>query len=134
EKVIKPRGRPAILRGVMRGWPATEHGRTSPQAMSAYLKTFYNGHPAPLFEAPATINGRFFYNDTLNGFNFESKRAVLSDVLDRLQAGLGREAAPALYAGSVSLPIFFPGFTATNKLDGLLNGSVIASIWSGDPA
>ncbi len=84
EKTIRPRDRPAILRGLVRAWPATQAGLESPHSLSTYLKTFYSGHPAPLFEGPASINGRFFYNDTLDGFNFETKRALLGDVLDRL--------------------------------------------------
>jgi hypothetical protein len=129
---IRPSGRPAILRNLVQSWPATRAGLESPGALMTYLKGLYGGLPAPLFEAPAHINGRFFYNDTLDGFNFESRRASLSDVLDRLQAGLGRDATPALYAGSVSLPIYFPGFAANNKLDGLISGSVIESIWIGN--
>jgi hypothetical protein len=86
-----------------------------------------------MFEGPPGINGRFFYNDTLDGFNFESKRALLTDVLDRLQHDLGKEATPALYAGSVSIPIYLPGFSTTNNLGGLLGGgSVIESIWLGN--
>ena len=132
EKTIRPRGRPAILRNLVQSWPATRTGRESPGALIRYLKSFYGGHPAPLFEGPADINGRFFYNDTLDGFNFESKRALLSDVLDRLHGNLGKKAAPALYAGSVSLPIYFPGFSQANKLSGLIGGSVIESIWIGN--
>jgi hypothetical protein len=132
EKTIRPRGRPAILRNLVQTWPATRAGLESPGALSLYLKSFDGGRPAPLFEAPAHINGRFFYNDTLDGFNFESKRASLSEVLDRLQGSLGERSAPALYAGSVSLPIYFPGFSQANKLNGLINGSVIESIWIGN--
>jgi hypothetical protein len=133
EATIKPRGRPAILRGLVKDWPVVEAGRESPQALSAYLKKFYSGLPAPLFEGPASINGRFFYNDTLDGFNFESKRALLSDVLDRLQQALGQESTPALYAGSVSIPIYLPGFSAANNLRPLLSvESVIESIWVGN--
>ena len=132
ETTIRPRGRPAILRNLVQAWPATRAGRESPGALSRYLKAFYAGLPAPLFEGPAEINGRFFYNETLDGFNFESKRAVLSDVLDRLCNGLGNESAPALYAGSVSLPIYFPGFSQQNSLGGLITGSVIESIWIGN--
>jgi hypothetical protein len=97
-----------------------------------YLKSFYSGAPAPSFEGPARINGRFFYNETLDGFNFESRRVLLTDVLDRLQAGAGDPSAPALYAGSVSLPIYFPGFSQANRLQGLVTGSVIESIWIGN--
>jgi hypothetical protein len=130
---IRPRGRPAILRGLVRDWPAVKAGSESPGALSAYIKGFYSGLPAPLFEGPPGINGRFFYNDTLDGFNFESKRALLTDVLDRLQQDLGKEGTPALYAGSVSIPIYLPGFSTTNNLGGLLGvGSVIESIWLGN--
>jgi hypothetical protein len=133
EATIKPRGRPAILRGLVQDWPVVKAGRESPQALSAYLKAFYSGLPAPLFEGPPAINGRFFYNDTLDGFNFESKRALLSDVLDRLQHDLGNAAAPALYAGSVSIPIYLPGFSDANNLRHLLSvESVIESIWAGN--
>jgi Cupin-like domain len=132
EKTIRPRGRPAILRNLAQSWPAIRAGRESPGALIRYLKSFYGGHPAPLFEGPADINGRFFYNDTMDGFNFESKRALLNDVLDRIHGSLGEKTAPALYAGSVSLPIYFPGFSQANKLNGLIGGSVIESIWIGN--
>jgi cupin-like protein len=134
EATIKPRGRPAILRGLVQDWPAVQAGRESPQALSGYLKSYYSGLPAPLFEGPAAINGRFFYNDTLDGFNFESKRALLSDVLDRLQHDLGNVSAPAVYAGSVSIPIYLPGFSTANNLRSLFSveSSVIESIWLGN--
>ena len=134
EAAIRPRGRPAILRGLVQDWPVVQAGRESPQALSAYLKSYYTGLPAPLFEGPAAINGRFFYNDTLDGFNFESKRALLSDVLDRLQHDLGNVSAPAVYAGSVSIPIYLPGFSNANNLRSLFSveSSVIESIWLGN--
>lgn len=132
EKTIRPRGRPAILRNLVQSWPATRAGLESPEAQTRYLKSFYSGRPAPLFEGAAAIGGRFFYNGTLDGFNFESKRVPLGEVLDRLLGYQGENAAPALYAGSVSLPIYFPGFAQANKLDGLIGDSMIESIWIGN--
>jgi len=133
DESIRPRGRPAILRGLAREWPATEAGRVSPNAMSDYLRSFYSGHPAPMFEAPSAINGRFFYNDRLDGFNFQSKRALLTEVLDRLCAGIGDPKAPCLYAGSVSLPIYLPGFSAANNARRLVPAaSTLESIWIGN--
>jgi hypothetical protein len=133
EKTIKPRGRPAVMRGLVQDWPAAQAGRESPESLTAYLKSFYSGHPAPLFEAPASIRGRFFYNDTLDGFNFESKRALLSDVLDRLCHDLRNESSPALYSGSVSLPIYLPGFSNANHVRSLITvESVLESIWIGN--
>ena len=132
ENTIRPRGRPAILRNLVRSWPVTQAARESGEALTRYLKSFYSGRPAPLFEGPAAINGRFFYNEGLDGFNFESKRASLSEVLDRLHAASRDPRAPALYAGSVSLPIYFPGFSQANTLEGLIKGAVIESIWIGN--
>jgi hypothetical protein len=133
EKTIRPRGRPAILRGLVQSWPAAQAGRTSPEALIAYLRTFYAGQPAPLFEGAPEIHGRFFYNATLDGFNFQSRRAPLTDLFDRLLAGVGNASAPALYAGSVSLPIYFPGFSAANHLRSLLTvTSLLESIWIGN--
>jgi hypothetical protein len=133
EKTIRPRGRPAILRGLVQSWPAAQAGRTSPAALIEYLRTFYAGQPAPLFEGAPEINGRFFYNTTLDGFNFQSRRAPLTDLFDRLLAAVGNASAPALYAGSVSLPIYFPGFSGANHLRTLLTvTSVLESIWIGN--
>lgn len=130
---IRPRNRPAILRGLVNGWPATQAGLESPQALAIYLKSFYSGHAAPLFEGPPSIQGRFFYNATLNGFNFESRRALLSDVLERLCREIGNPAAPALYSGSVSLPIYLPGFAQHNHAKTLVTAeSVRESIWIGN--
>src|SRR5579872_5731965 len=86
---IRPRNRPAILRGLVKDWPSTRAGLASAASLAAYLKSFYSGHAAPLFEGPASIEGRFFYNATLDGFNFVSKRALLSDVLERLCQEIG---------------------------------------------
>ena len=130
---IKARDRPAVLRGLVRTWPATQAGLESPQSLISYLKNFDSGHAAPLFEGPASIDGRFFYNDTLDGFNFESKRALLGDVLERLRRELGQKSAPALYSGSVALPIYLPGFSAANHVRSFVTAeSARESIWIGN--
>lgn len=133
ETTIRPRGRPAVLRGLVQSWPAAQAGRNSPVALIEYLRSFYAGQPAPLFEGPPDIQGRFFYNATLDGFNFESRRAPLTELFERLLHESGNAHAPGLYAGSVSLPIYFPGFAAANPLPGLIGvESVLESIWVGN--
>jgi Cupin-like domain len=112
---------------------AEQAGHTSAASLIEYLRTFYAGQPAPLFEGAPEINGRFFYNATLDGFNFQSRRAPLTELFDRLLAGAGDPSVPALYAGSVSLPIYFPGFSSVNNLRTLLTvTSVLESIWIGN--
>ena len=130
---IHTRNRPAILRGLVRAWPATQVGLKSAQSLIAYLKSFDSGHAAPVFEGPACIDGRFFYNETLDGFNFKSQRALFGDVLERLSRGLGNKAGPAIYSGSVSLPIYLPGFADANHVRSFVTAeSMRESIWIGN--
>lgn len=130
---IRPRGRPAVLRGFVGRWPAVEAGRRSLRALADHIRGFHSGVAAPMFEAPAETEGRFFYNSTLDGFNFERKRAPLTDILDRLEQSAGEAGAPALYAGSLSLPIYLPGFTEANPIGELARvETVIQSIWIGN--
>ena len=119
EKTIRPRNRPAILRGLVQSWPATRAGLESPGALIRYLESFDAGRPAPLFEAPAHTNGRFFYNDTLSRVQLRIQaRACSARCWIDSTRSLGEQSAPALYAGSVSLPIYFPGFSQANRLSG----------------
>jgi hypothetical protein len=132
-RTIKPLGRPAVLKGLVRDWPGVSAANQSPQALAAYLKGFYSGVPVPLFEAPAAVEGRFHYNEALNGFNFVSKRALLGDVLDQLCRYLDIDSPAGIYAGSLSLPIFLPGFTRENPWGNFAAAaSVLESIWIGN--
>jgi Cupin-like domain len=132
ESSIKPRGRPAVLRGLVQEWPAVQAGLKSSEALADYLRGFYSGLPAPLFEASAAINGRFLYNEAMDGLNFEARRAPLGAVLDRLLDDAKAPSGAALYAGSVSLPIYFPGLSAANCMPLLRGPSVLESIWIGN--
>jgi hypothetical protein len=130
---VRGRSQPAVLRGIARDWPAVRAGLDSPQTLADYLRSLYNGHAAPAFEGPTEIGGRFFYNPALTGFNFLSRRMLLSDVLDRLMRTLGDARAPALYSGSVSIPLYLPSFsTANNAFDFVGSGSRLESIWIGN--
>ena len=131
--VIKPRGRPAVLRGLVSSWPAVARGRQSSTALADYIRGFHNGLPVPMFEGAADAGGRFFYNDTLTGFNFESKRGSLYDLLDRLDGYRDATDVPSLYAGSLSLQTYLPGFAAANPLPDLVAAETrLDSIWIGN--
>jgi len=103
-----------------------------PGALSTYLKGSTAAFPHPCSKAHQGINGRFFYNDTLDGFNFESNAHCFTDVLDRLQRDLGKRRLPPCTPARVH-SIYLPGFSTANNLGGLLGvGSVIESIWLGN--
>ena len=70
EREIVPRYKPAILRGFVSHWPAVKAAAASPEALCTYLTRFDVRRPIQTFVGPPEIEGRFFYNHDLSGFNF----------------------------------------------------------------
>jgi hypothetical protein len=122
---------PYIVRGLAADWPLVRAARTSHDAGDAYLRGFYGdatvhamlGHPA--------IKGHFFYNDALDGFNYQSVRARLDAVLDELKVQAGQERPGAIYVGSTTIDTALPGLRRDNDID-LGGRDALASIWIGN--
>jgi hypothetical protein len=129
-------GRPTILKGVVGEWELARRGRDSATSAIAYLKGFDCGRPVVGYTAPPEIDGRFFYNADMTGLNFEAKRVPLSDFLERIEAHLDDDEAPALYIGSTDVELFLPGLSAENAL--ILNDPMFeanrptVSVWIGN--
>ncbi len=128
---ILPAGQPAVLRGLVDGWPAVQAGRDSPAAMVDYLRGFATGANVNVMRGDPAIDGRFFYNADLTGLNFENTTAPFGGVLARLLELLEVSAPPALYAGSISIPEKLPGFIRDNSI-ALLDPKVQPNIWLGN--
>ena len=126
---IVPRDRPAILKGLVRDWPAVGEGRKSAEALCDYLKPFDVGRAVQTAVGPPEIKGRLFYRDDMSGFNFERISESFQDSLARILAHCDDAKPPAIYAGAVSTAESFPGFARDNALD-LLDPSVVSRIWA----
>ncbi len=130
---VKPAGEPVVLKGLARDWPAVAQARKSPQDLAAYIAGFWSGVPAPWFEGDVAMDGRFFYNDAMDGFNYAIRRGPLPSLIDRLMAGIDDPQSPYIYAGSLSVPVYVPGFAADNSLrDAIAAPTVAESIWIGN--
>ncbi|MFK3737525.1 cupin-like domain-containing protein [Massilia sp. TN1-12] len=122
---------PYIVRGLAAGWPLVQAARSSHDAADAYLRGFYRdatvhallGHPA--------IAGRFFYNEALDGFNYQSVRARLDGILDELKVQATQERPGAIYVGSTTIDTALPGLRLDNDVD-LGGRDALASIWIGN--
>jgi hypothetical protein len=90
-------------------------------------------------EAPVTAyltepehQGRYFYNDNMDGFNFKSAAAPLNQVLARLKAICAGEHEPqSIYVGSTVVDQWLPGFREVNDL-GLAVANPLVSFWLGN--
>jgi hypothetical protein len=125
---ILPAGQPAVLRGLVREWPAVRAGRTSPAAMVDYLRPFATGAGVRLMTGDPSIEGRFFYNADLTGVNFAITSTPFGEVLTRLLQCLEAPAPPAIYAGAIPIPEQMPRFGRDNSL-ALVDPTVEAKIW-----
>ena len=113
---ILPALEPVVLRGAVRDWPAVRAGRESPRAMANYLRDFDSGAEADTMFGDPAIGGRFFYNDKLDGYNFERRPQRIADSLERLIALLDAANPPAIYVGAVPTPPSMPSFARDNSL------------------
>ncbi len=126
-------GRPVVLRGLVDSWPMVAAARRGDAAAVAHLAGFVRADapPAVVTVGPPDIQGRFFYDDTMRGFNFHREQVPLDVVLRTLLGYADDPAPPALYVASTTLDTWLPGFSAANPVD-LGARAPLASIWIGN--
>ncbi|NND81880.1 MAG: cupin-like domain-containing protein [Gammaproteobacteria bacterium] len=133
ENQIKPLNQPAVLRGLVIDWPLVEHARQGNQELTQYLCGFDNKTPVYTVVGQPDIEGRFFYNDALDGVNHQQVQANFSATLQQIcelpQAGAKH--AVAIQAASVSDTL--PGLEQENNLS-LLGEQVAPTMWLGNQA
>ncbi|WP_126942465.1 cupin-like domain-containing protein [Xanthomonas sp. BRIP62418] len=122
---------PLVLRALVRDWPLAQAGASSAQAAAAYLRGFDRGEAVVAQVGPPEIDGRFFYNADMSGFNFRPERVPLNVVLETLLRDLHNPQPPAIYVGSTTLDTYLPGLRAHNPI-ALPQREPLASIWIGN--
>jgi hypothetical protein len=122
---------PLLLRGLVSSWPATQAGLRSAADADAYLRRWYRDATVNAMLGTPEIDGRFFYNEQVNGFNFFSTRARLDAVLDEMRDHEHDQRPPAIYVGSTTIDACLPGFRGENDLH-LRGRDALASIWIGN--
>lgn len=124
---IMPRGRPAVLRGLVADWPAVAR---SNEALAAWLEDEDQGAPVDVLTGDPDIEGRLFYRPDMRSLNFTRAPRRIGEVARSLIAHLGDSRPPAISAQSIEARRFLPGFEAENPFE-LLPG-VPARLWLGN--
>ena len=122
---------PLVLRGLIAQWPLVQASLTSSQRARSYLRNFYQDATVGAFLGMPEINGRFFYNADLSGFNFRPVKIKLDTVLDEIARHELTAEAPAIYVGSTTVDTCLPGFRTENDVN-LGDRQALASIWIGN--
>jgi len=119
---------PVLLRGHVGHWPLVQAARRSDAAFCDYLRGFGAASRVNLWRAPPEIDGRFFYNEAFDGFNFSYEAQPFGEMLDALLA----RSPEALYMGSTKLDDSFPGLRQDNALPELEARVPMVSLWLGN--
>jgi len=122
--------RPVVLRGLVADWPVVQMAQRSPEVLRNYLASFDAGGQVEAFFGEPHIDGKYYYNDDLKGFNFERRRMKFSQALDTIVASLDQPGSASVYVGSVPANDYLPGFAASNPMP-LLGAGVEPRIWLG---
>ena len=122
---------PVIFSGLVQSWPAVQGCGDTAASAWQYLQQFANDEPVTAYLGEPQIDGRFFYNDEFNGFNFRSGAAPLAAVLERLTNQLGQDDAQTIYVGSSMVDKWLPGFRQANDLQ-LPGDQPLVSFWLGN--
>lgn len=122
---------PLLLRGLAAEWPMVKAALESNAAADAYLRRFYRDATVNAMLGAPEIEGRYFYNDDLSGFNFYPLRVRLDTVLAEMEKHSATEPPPSIYVGSTTIDTCLPGFRDENDVD-LGGRDALASIWIGN--
>ena len=133
ENEIFPGNRPAVMKSLVRHWPAVEASTESSAGMVSYFKRFDTGGAVNGVVGHPRIDGRFFYSEDLKGFNFESRRVSVSAALDTLVSLIEAPEPPAIALQAIPVPDILPGFQDANSMP-LLDSHIAPRVWLGNRA
>jgi Cupin-like domain len=131
EDEILPAGQPVVLKGLVGGWPVVNAAQKSNAELGRYLKEHSSGTPIETFVGRPEMKGRYFYNDEMDGFNFEKLKTTFSHIIDQLLATEDDPPPVMIYAGSAPGGDAMPHFSTENVMP-LLNAAIAPRLWLGN--
>ena len=121
---------PAILRGLVEGWPAVRAASASPRALMSYLTAFDSGARVEAFFGDPAIAGKYYYGEDLKGFNFERRMLKFTEAMQAIVDAVDDPGERSVYAGSMPCRDCLPGFAAGNPMP-LLAPETAPRLWLG---
>ena len=108
---------PVILKGLASQWPMVLAGQKSAQTLIDMLIKNYDGKPVLVYEGKPEMRGRYTYNETVSGFNFNAVRRDLSEVLHEINALPEKDHPFYYYMNSITFDQTFAGLDKANTLN-----------------
>jgi hypothetical protein len=131
QQEIVARHEPAVLRGLVRDWPAVRASQQGPEALCSYLMQFDGGGACDAVMMTPEARGRLFYTPDMQGFNFVRSKRTVSQVIEQVARYSQFDQAPAVAMQSALLEECLPGFSSANPQP-LLDVAVKPRLWLGN--
>lgn len=125
--IIAGRTTPLLMKGALAHWPLVQAARAG--ELGDYLARFDQGRPLVVFRADAAAQGRIFYNEAMDGFNFTRDTGQLVSTLREIEAQA--KGADCCYVGSTPIDHHLPGLRDQNDL-ALADRQPLVSMWFGN--
>ena len=122
---------PWVLRDAVSEWPIVKLAKQDTRGPLDYIRKFYQGQKVSAFLGEPTIDGRFFYNEDLSGFNFLQVQTRLDQVIDKLLELTSSEEPPSLYVGATNIGHWLPGMELETQFIAPMPSSLV-SLWLGN--
>ncbi|MES2120780.1 MAG: cupin-like domain-containing protein [Pseudomonadota bacterium] len=129
---LDPLDHPVVVRGLVSQWPVVEAARQSPAALASYLSSLDRGQPLRLFVGPPDIEGRYFYEPGMRGFNFAVSNATLTQLVGRLMELADGSSRQTLYLGSTPAEDLLTSFADTHPMPLVADKPAAPGIWIGN--
>jgi hypothetical protein len=120
--------RPAVLKGLVRHWPAVRHALASPEAICRYLCSLDQGSTWNAVLVPPRWRGRMFYEEGLSDFNFVRDKLPVSAVLSQIARYSHFAEPPSVAMQCAPIAECVPDFVADNTLP-ILGEKVLPKLW-----
>lgn len=127
EKVMAV-GAPVLLPGAAAQWPLLRSG--SQQGLVDELLAHDAGRSAEIFVGEPGIDARYYYDESMMGFNFAREDMSFAEALRRIVDGAGAVGGKTLYMGSLPCENYLPGIEALTPLV-FLPATVRPRFWIG---
>lgn len=131
EREIVPRGEPAVLEGAVAGWPVVRLAQQSDAALAEALVAMDSGSEVDALMVPPGRQGRIFFADDFDGFNYLHNRLPLSHIVEQLMRYARFAEPPAVAVQSALVSRCLPSFAAQHRL-ALLPVAVEPRLWLGN--
>lgn len=122
---------PFVIRGLCAHWPSVGGTGRPFDWLASYLTGMDTGRSAQCFVAPPEVDGRYYYADDLDGFNFARESLSLSTAIERILECAAHSDMGSVYLGSVPVADHIPEFARDNVVEGLPEG-IEPRIWIGN--